>query len=341
MERSDSESSSVKHKGKDNHHDNWKTARFRKYCRACYQHYSTLDYEQHSEVVENPCFGSSGIDTTIIFTHRLGGSRAHFRPHARYLADKYGYRSILLDYAGHGSRDEEPCNVENCVKAVREVLEKYQLGNKDGSSGKDHTHKIIFAASSSWGARMTFQITEKLKEETTFAGVILDSCSDAVDSSSPVQQVLRRIKRRVKNRKWLLSRYAKMRIQRAWWIMRGRSFLDNAVQDNIFGAGVFFPEDKTNNVTTTTPMTKKNLVQAMSCPVLFLNGRTTTKKSRKDEQTPNNDDDNDYECNQVFFEGGDHLVAHDRRYFNSWVEMAASFVHHTSPLPPATMVAGP
>ena len=45
-----------------------------------------------------------------------------FVAHARTLSEKHGFRCILMDLPGHGSRMHEPLNLETSIKAIKEAI---------------------------------------------------------------------------------------------------------------------------------------------------------------------------------------------------------------------------
>jgi len=213
-------------KGDKKKEKDWRTAKLKRFCSACYKNVSTIDFNFYSEIIE-PTRPDEVSPVTIIFAHREGWSRASFRPHARYLAEKYGYRSILMDYAGHGSRFEEECTVENCVKSVREVLLSNGIPTSKGAEAMGQ--KTIFA-SSSWGGIMAQSVMAELQEY--FSGVIFDSC--CINMESPLERIKQGCWSAIAKR---ISYYNKLRLLRAWWSLRGHSYVDFI--DGNFGAGSF------------------------------------------------------------------------------------------------------
>lgn len=307
-------------KSKDHRQRDWRTATFKRFCRRCYMHMSTVDFNSYSEVIE-PMNSLQSSNTTIIFTHREGWSRASFRPHAKYLAEKYGHRSILMDYSGHGSRWNEECTAENCVKAVSDVLVAYNIPTAREAESKGQ--KTVFA-SSSWGGIMAYHVVAELKDY--FSGVIFDSCCfnisspfDKLKRTSFISFVMKR-----------LSNYNQVRLQRTLLTARGNSYVD--FMGGHFCAGVFGESSRVMK-----KVEKKDLAQVISeikCPVLFFNGTKNrfgySKKAMKEIM---NLLEAKEESKVALFDGGDHLISHDLRFFSSWVETAARFIYYTSIIP--------
>lgn len=306
----------------------WRTASFKRFCKSCYTSLSTIDFNFHSEIIEpTDADEVGGCPVTMIFAHREGRTRASFRPHARYLAEKYGYRSILMDYAGHGSRFEEECTVKNCVDAVREVIRSYDISTAQEAELRGH--KTVFA-SSSWGGLVARDVARELG--AYFSGVIFDSC--CFDPHAPMERLKRGCLSALAKR--VFSNYDHVRLLRAWWSLQSRkdSYLD--LVDGNFAAGVF---RSTNGLRSTDPRQWDRVVSDMACPVLFVNG-TKDNRGRRSRKKLLDRLGSMEECKLVFFEGGNDLVSHDLRFFNAWVEIAASFAHHASVLPPQPLCGG-
>lgn len=286
--------------------------------------YSTVDFNANSESIE-PILPDQDSNMTVIFAHREGFSRVSFRAHAKYLAEKYGHRSILMDYPGHGSRWNEDCTAKNCVNAVREVLQKYDIRN--AVEAESMGQKTVFV-SSSWGGTMACHVMTELKEY--FSGVVLDSCCVG-DANTPLQKIRRGCYSMfVKN----LSNYNQLRLLRSWWAYKGNSYVD--FMGGNFGAGIF------GKCNPTKAIDGKNMwenISEIKCPVLFLEGTNNQNRFNRRSLEKNICQlEAKAESKVVLFEEGDYMISHDLRFFNAWVETAARFIYHTSITPNLTEI---
>ena len=121
----------------------WRTAKFRRFCRTCYMEKSIIDFDTNSYVF-NPPETKSEPKVTLIMAHGAGGSRATFITHAREMAKHHGIRCIVMDLAGHGARWNEKCTISNCIHAIKEVIETHKIGTakEEGIYGR----KTLFVA---------------------------------------------------------------------------------------------------------------------------------------------------------------------------------------------------
>lgn len=131
------------------------------YCKACYQEVSVLDYTKTYDIIEPSTDDTKNSNTTLLWVHGGGASRALFRPHAKELARK-GYRSILIDLPGHGTLADTPLTLDSCVETVRDVLDKESIDSS----------KVVYIGAS-LGAYIGFHILSKLQDKFT-SSILLD-----------------------------------------------------------------------------------------------------------------------------------------------------------------------
>lgn len=291
----------------------WKNGEFKRFCKSCYMDLANIDFNSYSEVVE-PKNSFQHSNTTIIFGHREGWCRASFRAHAKFLAENHGHVSILMDYPGHGSRWREECSVENCINAISNVLKAYNIPKaRDAeASGK----KTIFV-SSSIGGIVACHAMRELKDY--FSGIILDSCCSSVPWRENIMHKSFSFFMK------FLTQYNRLRLLRAIWILKGSSYV--YITTGYFGAAAVGENDPMTNINCLDHL---DLIAEFEIPTLILNG-TNKEHSRNIEKNLQDVMElfkTKTESKVVLFEGGNHMISHDRRFFRAWVEVAASFIYH-------------
>lgn len=292
----------------------WRNGKFRRYCRECYMEVSLIDFDTHSTVFEPSPEKNRNI--TIIFSHGAGGSRATFLTHAREMAKKYGIRSIVMDFAGHGARWEEKCTLKTCMNAIKEVLETYNIKKLEDQEVEG---RKTFFVGSSWGGYMGYHAMGFFSEY--FHGLIVDSS-------------VRDLSRRKEKIKWSIiskvvdtaSYYTMLTWVRKRWVLSGKPYMDCI--EAKFGAGIYA---KSKPMRTMAGFKFEDCIPKIKCPILFLNGT-------------NDPDGYDPKCqekilsllmtrehsNVVLFEGGDHIFSHDFRFFEKWMKSTIDFVDTTN-----------
>ncbi|CAK9046004.1 unnamed protein product [Durusdinium trenchii] len=88
------------------------------FCKACFQRLSLLDFTQDVDIL-GP---STGL--TLLYVHGGGGCRKMFRQHAAAMV-KNGFRCVLMDLPGHGSRMDEVLTMESAINAIVKVIKQH------------------------------------------------------------------------------------------------------------------------------------------------------------------------------------------------------------------------
>lgn len=289
--------------------ENWRNAKIERFCRDCFMEVSILDFQKFTDVIEpkDPSKKKSGV--TIIFVHGAGGSRATFREHAQMLADEYGHRGILVDLAGHGSRWNEECTLENCENAILEALREHCIKTAE-EEAKHGNYTLLLGGS--WGGYIVYYTLAKNPEY--FAGAILEGST--VDMNNPREKLKWGMITSIVNRS---SYHQQCKFIKKNW---GRKNYDYVVETKL-GAGLFGRANPFHSIQNHNFWEWIPLIQ---CPCLFLNGTAdhdgydpvTQKKifgllAKKEESTIK------------LFEGGDHIFGCDRRFINEWMKSIQMF----------------
>jgi len=199
-----------------------------------------------------------------------------------------------------------------------DVLEAYKIPT--AKQAEAFGMKTIFAASS-WGGLMAHHVLAEFQDY--FSGVIFDSCCMNVSS------FLGRLQRT--SFAFLLKRlnhYNRIRLQRTLLAMKGESYIEffesNFAAGNFAKSGISMEKKvKVKDLT--------DVIAEVKCPVLFFNG--TEGRSGYSNKVINKimyllKDKSDSKV--ALFDGGDHLISHDLRFFSSWVDTAARFIYYSS-----------
>jgi pimeloyl-ACP methyl ester carboxylesterase len=81
---------------------------------------STLDFTKSDMVMG----AEKGQGLSVLFVHGAGGCRTMFQVHAKQLAAK-GYRCVLLDLPGHGSRMNQKLTLQSAMETIVQVTKDY------------------------------------------------------------------------------------------------------------------------------------------------------------------------------------------------------------------------
>lgn len=286
----------------------WSKEKLRRFCRKCFMEKSNLDFSRHTELYE-PDDPETYSGVTLVFTHGAGGSRAVFRkfnveflsflilcryilsrqhgshtnlehylcnkgPHALLLSQEYGHRCIMVDLPGHGSRWEEKCTLENCLKSITEALEEHEvqpLAQKRKNTGIDTLdssvkeghgmHKGNILIGSSWGGYIAYYACGKLPQY--FNGVITDGST--VDMNNPLEILKWNALSKVAN---TIPIYHQLSVIRKRWAKKGRIRYMN-YHDTKFGVGVF---SKANPYQSMKSHNFWDWIPLIECPALFISG---------------------------------------------------------------------
>ena len=89
-------------------------------CDSCFSRLSTIDMNEQVDI-----YGAEpGAGLSIVVVHGGGASRKLYEPLARHLAKK-GYRVVLPDLPGHGSRLKEPLTLQNAIQTLAKDVKDY------------------------------------------------------------------------------------------------------------------------------------------------------------------------------------------------------------------------
>ena len=93
-------------------------------CFACFKSECLLDFGTHVDIV-GPSLESGA--PTIMLVHGGGSHRRMWRRIAAELAEA-GYRCVLPDLPGHGTRVHEPLTLDSCLAVIRACYDEYCVG---------------------------------------------------------------------------------------------------------------------------------------------------------------------------------------------------------------------
>jgi pimeloyl-ACP methyl ester carboxylesterase len=88
------------------------------FCKECFKKVSNVDFER-TFTVYGP---EKGTSRSIVFVHGGGGCRRMFDYHAKHFSEKKGYRCVLIDMPGHGSRIDEKLTFDTAIAAIHEAV---------------------------------------------------------------------------------------------------------------------------------------------------------------------------------------------------------------------------
>jgi pimeloyl-ACP methyl ester carboxylesterase len=88
------------------------------FCKGCFQQNSLLDFSTNvtiygPEIHESPA---------VLFLHGGGGCRTMFDYHAKTLSEQKGYRCVLIDLPGHGSRMDEVLTLDSAMEVIKDAI---------------------------------------------------------------------------------------------------------------------------------------------------------------------------------------------------------------------------
>ncbi len=87
-------------------------------CKSCFQRESSLDFSSTVTILGPP----AGDAPSVLFLHGGGGCRLMFQHHAQVLAEERGFRCVLMDLPGHGSRMDEVLTMTSALDAITSEL---------------------------------------------------------------------------------------------------------------------------------------------------------------------------------------------------------------------------
>jgi pimeloyl-ACP methyl ester carboxylesterase len=86
------------------------------YCKECFKKNCGLDYSSNYTT-----YGPEvGTAPAVLFIHGGSGCRSMFDYHAKFLSEKRGYRCVLMDLPGHGSRMDDLLTLETALIGIND-----------------------------------------------------------------------------------------------------------------------------------------------------------------------------------------------------------------------------
>jgi pimeloyl-ACP methyl ester carboxylesterase len=277
-----------------------KNKEIQSFCKDCFHETSVLDFSKTSDVVEQPKT-SNGI--TLVFGHAAGSSRAMFMPHARMLAEKQGYKCILLDFPGHGSLVDEPLSLKTCAETIKKILTKYNL--KPGG-------KTIYVGAS-LGAYVGFYVLKEHQEY--FKGAILLDCGQNVGPGASLKArmglwFLKAITNNLSNKAMMGVMVSAME----------KSPADYKLVESTFGAGFFFRQGP-QQVECLKGVAPAEIIPELDIPILFFNG----SEDYSDSQDKWLESCKDKRSELKVYEKGDHFFCNDSSFVNDMLDRFDTF----------------
>jgi len=291
----------------------WKSAKIERFCKKCYMDLNILNFNSHYDIINPEPENFSG--TTMVFTHGAGGTRLSFQAHAMAMMQKYGHRCILLDLAGHGSRWEEECTLENCEQNIRDALIHFNIKKKEEQI-KNNERTVLVA--SSWGGYVSYFSLPKLSEY--FSAAVFDA--SVVDMWSKSERLKWGVLSKIVDK---TSYYTQLRFIRGRWVAKSNDYLN--FHETKLAVGIY---GKSNPCGSVDGRNMWEWIPNIQCPCLFINGTDDPDGyCRKTQQRIIDILPQGHKSTVYMYDGGDHLVSNDARYVGRWVEDAAEFAHNT------------
>mmetsp|Transcript_12120 Transcript_12120/g.14793 ORF Transcript_12120/g.14793 Transcript_12120/m.14793 type:complete len:380 (-) Transcript_12120:90-1229(-) len=311
-------------------------------CSPCFRHYSILDFDSKFDVIDTKSSSISYSDTTtskevkdnfrydqssssspivFVFAHGMGGNKANFRGHAQEMFDRFGHKSILFDFPGHGSRESEEITLESCAIALKEALKNsgiiyslpYENENNDNYTTKN---KLIYVGAS-FGAYIGFYLLSKFKK--LFSGAVLMSCGH--DMTKP----------RVGIGIWIFgiitSRMSNLQFMSLYTKKAGVEVSRDYIKidySSMLRGGVFF-EQSSKMFDCMQSVNPADYIPHLSFPLLYLNGSNDWGRANSDKRWLKMSIDQDNSRLKVYY-GGDHFFSHDSRFFDDVINEINRFV---------------
>lgn len=291
----------------------WKTAKIERFCKECYKSTNILDFSRKSDVIEPQDVEKPRSGVTIVFLHGAGGCRASYHVHSQALADQHGHRGITVDLAGHGTRWDEKCTMENCLGAVKEALHEHGIKTSQEEAAEE---RYTFLCGGSWGGFIGYYIMEELPEY--FCGAIFEGST--IDITQKKSWLYWKAITKVLSHS---SSYNQMKFVRRKWSRANLLFsLETKFACGIYGKADPFGAIEKWNFWESIPN--------INCPCLFLLG--TDDKEGYDKKThkkiisllPQRE-----KCVTKFFPGGDHLYSSTEKHFTVWVDTCHRFIENS------------
>ena len=278
----------------DESNDLTKNSNMQCFCKMCFQNTSVLDFSKTYDVVEPTT--PNGI--TLVMTHGGGGNRAMFRPHAKILAEKYGYTCILPDFPGHGTLVDEPLSPDACADTILKVLT--QQGLKPGD-------KTVYVGAS-LGAYIGFHILQK--HQDYFKGAILLDCGQNVgpDASLKARAGL-----------YLLNYLTKVLSNKTMTSLMisevKKSPADYKLVESSLGSGFMFQQGQ-QQIQCLKSVAPATIIPALDFPILFFNGSEDYRDSENKWLSLCKSEHSELKV----YDKGDHFFTHDSRFVDDMLD---------------------
>ena len=281
------------------------------FCKSCFQDSSVLDFSKTFDVLEpTPSTDSTSTSmTNLLFVHGGGGSRAMFRPHARVMAEKYGYRCILMDLPGHGTLVETPLSPDSSADAVFNVLSENNLKPED---------KIIYIGGS-LGAYLGFHILQI--HQQYFQGAILLDCGQNVGPGASMKARLG-----LYFLKAISSNMSNKALTGMMQNVVASSPADYHLVESVYGAGFTFQQGG-QQVECLKSVAPATILPNLKIPFLFMNG---SKDYRDSEDRWLSLCQDKTRSELKVYDGGDHFFTHDQRFIDDMLERFHAFIQQST-----------
>lgn len=271
------------------------------FCKTCFQQTSVLDFSKTCDVVEPTTPNSNGI--TLVMTHGGGGSRAMFHPHAKILAEKYGYTCIMPDLPGHGSLVDEPLSLDTCADTILKILQQHNLKPGD---------KTVYVGAS-FGAYVGFHILRQ--HQDYFKGAILLDCGQNVGPGASLMATvglsfLKSITVMMSNKTMssLLMKEVK------------KSPADYKIVESTLGAGFMFQQG-VQQIQCLKSVAPATIIPELDMPMLFFNGSKDYRDSEDKWLALCKREHSELKV----YDKGDHFFTHDSRFVDDMLERFDAF----------------
>jgi len=269
------------------------TAVLQRYCKACFQHKSTIDFDRTYETIIPAAASSS---TIFVFAHGAAASRVLFRAHAQELYERFGHGAILWDLPGHASLLDVPLTLESCAETLGTVL----AANSITAESKE---KVIYVGGS-LGAYVGFYLIDKFQD--VFDGAILLDCGQTVGPGASLKARMGLVLL-----KFLGTHLSNTALLKLMADVVKKSPANYKLMETSFGAGMFFEHAKAH-VECLKTIAPADHIPNIQFPILFMNGSEDYRDSENKwlELCANN------KSELKVYQGGDHFFTHDARFLD-------------------------
>ncbi|KAJ3119536.1 hypothetical protein HK098_005373 [Nowakowskiella sp. JEL0407] len=262
------------------------------FCRACFLKNVNLDMSSTVTVI-GP---DGGKAPTILFAHGGGGCRLMFLHHAKVLAEK-GFRCVLFDFPGHGSRFDESLSLDSACNIILSVVNEY---------APDYKGQKPMYIGGSMGGYIGMEFLGKYPY--VFSKVIIAMCGQNVGVGRGLAASMGL---------WGLSTMVPL-LSPATILKQVASVNPNLdpllVQEATMRSG-FFSGQSTPLVNILANTHSKSALEKFDGPVLFING----SRDHRDAENVWLAACKNKESKLEVYEGADHFFSHDVRYMDRFL----------------------